>query len=227
MTVAFSLFLAHSCIPFRPAYLSYPRSPLCRLHFIYYHYYSIYFSFSLYNSQQTLCCTIKFRSKTCNVAQGNKQRKFNPFNYMAILYVRHALEIAHSLKCVVFGYANLISHSLHSPESRSEKKSMFKWFLLVLSALCVSHSSLDSSLAPFCFPSFYASALVPPTIHGHKKSWIYFVWLGLVYFALFFHHLKSRTLTYLNQTMILHLYTHTVDGRSISDLYNNFLLGNQ
>lgn len=99
MTVAFSLFLAHSCIPFYPAYLSYLRNPLCVVFILYilllllYIYIRIvhFFSVSL-NSQQTLCCTIKFRNKTCNVAQGNRQRKFNPFNYMAILYVWHALD---------------------------------------------------------------------------------------------------------------------------------------
>lgn len=51
-----------------------------------------------------------------------------------------------------------------------------------------------------------------------------FILFGLVwvYFALFFHHLKSRTLTYLNQTMILHLYTVCAQWTNELSLYNNF-----
>lgn len=99
---------------------------------------------------------------------------------------------------------------------------MFKWFLLVLSALALS---VLISLAPFCFPSFYANALVPPSIHGHKKSWIYFVWLGLSLFCAFLSPLKI-TYSYLfkpnNDIALVHSVC-TVDGPTSSlSLYNNF-----
>lgn len=116
---------------------------------------------------------------------------------------------SHSSKCAVFGYANLISHALHSPE-RSKRKICSNGFCLFFSTLSPSPSSWPSlSLSRsswllwllFLFLSFFLKS--PYSLRPfHEKILDLFC---LVHFALFFHHLKSRTLVILNQTMVLHL----------------------
>lgn len=117
---SFSHTHTHTVIPFVPCIYPSLRRPIVSSS-----HYTFRFFFFFCNSQQTLY-TIKFRSKTCNVAQGNKQRKFNPLYCVP-------LELAHSWKCICVcvcclricqrHFSSLSFHSsIHSPE----RENMFK-----------------------------------------------------------------------------------------------------
>lgn len=144
---------------------------------------------------------------------------------MAILYVWHALD----RDCTQFEMCCLRicqPHFSFSSLTGKLKQKKYVQMVFACSFRTLFRSFLLISLAPFCFPSFYANALVPPTIHGHKKSWIYFVWLGLSLFCAFLSPLKI-TYSYLfkpnNDIALVHSVC-TVDERALSII---ILLGNQ